>query len=245
MPFPLPIGFHLITDVLSIFIAYRYYLYLKKKQGDFLEERTRFAIIVGAATGALVGSRLLAFIEHFETASQLPWLYIFSSKTIVGGVIGGIVGVEIAKKFLKIKSATGDLLTFPLILGIIIGRVGCFFTGIYDGTVGNVTTLPWGMDLGDGLLRHPTSLYEIIFLVIIFCVLKKISKGIPMKPGILFRLFVVSYLVFRFCIEFIKPIDTLYIGLSAIQLASLIFALYYIYSLLFVYRYRPFRIKRV
>ncbi|MES2985948.1 MAG: prolipoprotein diacylglyceryl transferase family protein [Patescibacteria group bacterium] len=245
MTFPLPIEFHFLTDVLSIFIAYRYYLYLKSKTGDFLPEDTRFVTIVGAATGALIGSRLLAFIEHFETASQLSWMYIFSSKTIVGGVIGGIIGVEIAKKFLKIKTATGDLLTFPLILGIIIGRIGCFFTGVFDGTVGNVTTMPWGMNLGDGLIRHPTSLYEIIFLVIMFYVLKKISKGVPMKPGLLFRLFVASYLVFRFCIEYIKPITPLFIGLSAIQLASLVFALYYIYSIVFVYGYRPFNVKEV
>lgn len=32
-----------------------------------------------------------------------------------------------------------------------------------------MTTLPWGIDFGDSLLRHPTQLYEIVFLVILGC----------------------------------------------------------------------------
>ncbi len=245
-PFDIHLGLivipiHLITDVLSFYFGYKYYDYLRKKEGDHITDERRFLIIIGAALGALIGSRLLASMQSLQSfLHPISFVYYYSNKTIVGGIIGGILGVEIAKKILKHKTATGDLFTFPLILGIAIGRIGCFLTGVSDGTAGNPSNLPWAVNQGDGVLRHPTSLYEIIFLVITFFVLKKISHKVPLKHGIVFRLFIVSYLGFRFLIEFIKPVEPIFLGLSAIQIASLLFAFYYVYTLLFVYKYRPF-----
>ena len=44
----------------------------------------------------------------------------------------------------------------------------------------------------------------------------------PLGAGARFRVYVASYLAFRFAIEFIKPRACLLPGLSAIQLASLL-----------------------
>ena len=41
-----------------------------------------------------------------------------------------------------------------------IGRWGCHFAGLADGTYGVPTTLPWGVDYGDHIARHPVALYE-------------------------------------------------------------------------------------
>jgi hypothetical protein len=53
---------------------------------------------VGAAAGALLGSRLLGLLEHPALLLHPPggWLYYFTNKTIVGGFLGGLVGVELA-----------------------------------------------------------------------------------------------------------------------------------------------------
>ena len=59
--------------------------------------------------------------------------------------------------------ATGDLLALPLVLGIAIGRIGCFLSGLEDQSYGVATALPWGVDFGDGVARHPTQLYEYRF----------------------------------------------------------------------------------
>lgn len=83
------------------------------------------------------------------------------------------------------------------------------------------------MDLGDGKLRHPTSLYEILFLIILFFFLKSLYKKQILKNGVLFKWFMVSYFLFRFLIEFIKPNDFLIYGLSTIQLVCLSCILYY------------------
>lgn len=80
--------------------------------------------------------------------SSLP-----STTTVVGGLLGGLVGVELSKKIIGVRTSSGDLFSYPLILGMMIGRVGCL-GGLEDNTYGEATTLPWGMDLGDGVMRH-------------------------------------------------------------------------------------------
>ena len=91
----------------------------------------------------------------------------------MGGLFGGLIGVEISKKIIKERHSSGDLFTFPIIIGIIIGRIGCFLSGTKEFTYGRETNFITGMDLGDGLYRHPISLYEIIFLILLFIFLKQ------------------------------------------------------------------------
>ena len=242
--FILPI--HLITDILSFYVGYIYYSHLKKKEGDYVDFNKRKIIIIGAAIGALIGSRLLAALEHLDLFLNPPsFLYYYANKTIVGGIVGGILGVEVTKKILKHKQPTGDIFTFPLILAMIVGRIGCFLTGVEDGTVGDPSNLPWAFDQGDGISRHPTSLYEIIFLIFTFVYLKYLSKKIPLKTGILFRYFIILYLSFRFLVEFIKPVESIFLGLSSIQIVSLVVVLSYLYSLIFVFKHVPFLKKNI
>jgi prolipoprotein diacylglyceryltransferase len=235
-PVSVPIGgsrvpIHLITDILSIALALVYYEYLKNRKGDTVNPDIRAQVLVGGALGALIGSRLLAALENpFLFFHPPSFLYYIYGKTIVGGLVGAIIGVEIAKKNVGEKGSTGDIFVYPLILGIIIGRMGCFLTGVSDRTVGLPSSLPWAIDQGDGILRHPTSLYEIIFLVLLWLVLKQLEKK-NYKSGVLFKVFIISYFLFRFVIEFIKPTEPLVLGLSAIQLTSFIVAGHYTYKL--------------
>jgi len=224
---------HLIFDILSTVIAAQYYYFLKRKHGDILDEDQRIWILVAAAAGALIGSRLVASLENPELFLHPPiWWYYYANKTVVGGLVGGFIGVEIAKKILNIKVKTGDLLTYPLILGMIIGRVGCQLTGVSDGTVGNVTTLSWGFDQGDGLMRHPTSLYEIIFLIFIWVFLHFLRKRYQLENGIQFRIFLTLYLTFRFFVDFLKLSNPILFGLNSIQIVALLCVIFLYYSLI-------------
>ena len=58
----------------------------------------------------------------------------------MGGLFGGLLGVELVKKMIGEKQSSGDLFTLPIILGIIIGRLGCFLTGIKEFTFGKETS---------------------------------------------------------------------------------------------------------
>ena len=254
MNFPLNLNFgifkissHLLFETLAFLIGFRYYISLRKKEKDFLTSEERLWILIAVSVGAILFSRFIAVMEHIELVNRdTPLLFYYSQKTIVGGLLGGLIAVEITKKFLGIKHSSGDIMTYPLILGIMIGRLGCFFAGLEDGTYGIETSLFWGIDFGDGVKRHPTQVYEIVFLFLLQLLLRIIEspkylaylnkyapKFFPDKiqlfNGLKFKLFLFSYLFFRFFIEFIKPVNEFYSGLSFIQISCLLGMLYYFF----------------
>ena len=220
------INIHLIVEYAAFFIAFRYYLWLRKRTTDPIATSTRLSIILGAAVGAFLGSRIMGFLENPQL-SELDVLDVYNLKTIMGGLFGGLLGVEITKWMVKEKHSSGDLFTLPIIAGIFIGRIGCFLAGTSEFTYGTTTTFITGMDLGDGLKRHPLPLYEMLFLVVLFFVLKKLSDQRKLLPGYLFRLFMLSYFGFRFFIEFLKPNTFLLLGLSSIQWLCILCFVYY------------------
>lgn len=75
--------------------------------------------------------------------------------------------MELTKRWVGWKHSTGDDFVYPLILGMGLGRIGCFLTGLDDHTYGTATSWVTGVDFGDGVLRHPTQLYEIVFLIVL------------------------------------------------------------------------------
>lgn len=226
--FDIPLNVHLILEYLGFFAAYRYYAYMRKKSGDTISSTNRLSIIIGAVFGALLFSRLMAFLENPIPNLEQDWLFQMNNKTIMGGLFGGLLGVELAKQLIGEKQSSGDLFTLPIILGIIIGRVGCFLAGVTEFTYGKATSPFIGMNLGDGIPRHPIALYEICFLVVLFVFIKqKNAVKNNFKNGDYFKLFMVAYFSFRFCIEFLKPNVFFVLGLSSIQILCLICLCYY------------------
>lgn len=220
------INVHLILEYLAFFVAYRYYVFLRKNSTDVISTNNRYSIILGAIIGAFLGSRIMGFFENPTMPVSAQYIYdLLNAKTIMGGLFGGLLGVEIAKKIIGEKQSSGDLFTFPIIVGIFIGRIGCFLSGIKEFTYGKPTTFFMGMDLGDGILRHPTALYELFYLIIVFFFLKKTKNRF--KTGELFQLFMLLYFGFRFFIEFLKPNIFFILGLSSIQYLCILCFIYY------------------
>ncbi|MFT6398221.1 MAG: prolipoprotein diacylglyceryltransferase, partial [Bradymonadia bacterium] len=156
------IGFnpHLIFETLAYFIAARIY-FMARRRNPVLDTdpvKSRWPV-VGALVGAALGSRLLSSLIYPEA------LFDLTGKTIVGAMLGGWIGVELAKKASGIRASTGDVFVPARSIGTAVGRLGCFFSGIEDGTHGKERTLPWAMDLGDGVLRHPAALYEVVVVL--------------------------------------------------------------------------------
>ena len=233
-PFSIHIGeqniiLHGIFEFIGIFVAYRYYLWLKRKQGDPIAYEHRLFVITGAALGAVLGARIIGSLENLPAwrAAHSFWLYFYGNKTLVGGLLGGLAGVELMKKLIGERQNTGDLFTMPLIAGMIIGRFGCFSAGVYEETYGFPSKLPWAMNLGDGIYRHPVTLYEILFLILLWVLLANLRKRDVLVQGSLFKLFLIVYLIFRFFLDFIKPGWRFFGGLGTIQLACLAGLLYY------------------
>ena len=82
----------------------------------------------------------------FAAAHQEGWFsyaaWFSDGKTIVAGLIGAYLAVELSKLLLGIHVKTGDTFALPLALAMAVGRWGCFFNGCCYGVE---TTLPWGV----------------------------------------------------------------------------------------------------
>lgn len=103
-------------------------------------------------------------------------------------------------------------------------------------TYGIATTLPWGVDFGDGIPRHPTQLYEILFLLCLIIFLKLRSRY-QRQEGDLFKFYMIAYLFLRFLIDFIKPDFRPILGMSAIQIACLLALVYYRSSIIKIFKF--------
>ncbi len=219
---------HLLFEALGYTVGFRVYLEMRRQRGDQLHDFHRWWVIAAAAIGAVLGSKVLFLFEDPRQSLQYltqPGL-LFSGKTIVGALIGALLAVEFAKRRLGVTTRTGDLFALPLCVGIAIGRIGCFLTGIEDRTAGIATTLPWGINFGDGIRRHPTQLYEILFLIILAVAIFRVSRR-PHQEGDLFKLFMIGYFTFRLACDFLKPDIRVFAGLSSIQWACVAMLSYY------------------
>jgi len=224
---PLTIPAHLVLETLAYSVAFAIYARDRKRLGDIVGSTARSSVLVAAILGAAVGSKLLAWLEDpaelLAHASQ--WQGWLGAKTIVGGLLGGTLAVEWTKTRLGITSRTGDLFAVPIAIGIAIGRIGCFLGGLADRTYGTATNLPWGVDFGDGIARHPTQLYESFFLLVLAWELNRFRQR-PHRDGDVFRLFMFAYMTWRLGIDFLKP-GTPFAGLTALQWACVAALLWY------------------
>lgn len=187
-----------------------------------------FGVLVGLLIGAALGNKAVFLIERPDVVIAM-WqsgTLMFPGQSIVGGLLGGLIGVEIAKKLTGQTRSTGDAMVWPIAVGLAIGRIGCFLAGLHDDTYGLPTTLPWGLDFGDGTPRHPTQLYEIAVVLPLGWALHR--ARFP-TPGAAFKLFLSSYLLWRFAVEFLKPVPVAYpLGLSGIQWTCAVALLLYL-----------------
>ena len=163
----------------------------------------RWGVLAGAALGAALGSRCLYLAQYWGALHGQPLSVWLGGKTIVGGLLGAVAGVEVSKRALGWKASTGDGFVLPLLVAIVVGRLGCQLSGVSDLTYGNATALPWAWNYGDGVMRHPTSLYEIAGVLMIAAVLP--AAPFLTWPGDRFRALMVGYLALRFGLEFLKP----------------------------------------
>ncbi len=218
---------HLVFEILAYSGGFQLYRWLQKRQPVSFSPFQRLALLAGCILGAVLGAKGLGWLQTpFDplTGAILP-----PGKTIVGGLLGGWLGIEMVKIGLQIRQRTGDVYLLPMALGLSLGRVGCFLTGLSDGTHGNPSVLPWAVDFGDGIPRHPTQAYESLF-VLIWGLALYLGLLRVQSPGSRFRLFMAGYLLFRFASEWLKPVMMIYGGLSAIAWASLLGAVYCLIS---------------
>jgi phosphatidylglycerol:prolipoprotein diacylglycerol transferase len=223
---------HLFFEWLAIAVGVQVYRWQRARSGRAgMLQGGHYGVLIGCILGAAIGNKLVFWLEfpHLWVSSWQDMGVWASGQSIVGGLLGGLIGVEATKKWQGITESTGDYFVLPLIAGTAIGRIGCFLAGLHDGTFGNPTGLPWGVDFGDAIPRHPTQLYDILFVLLFGAALLSMKDRWREKPGLLFKLYLSGYLVWRLVIDGIKPIPFDYgWGLSGIQVVCMLALLCYV-----------------
>jgi phosphatidylglycerol:prolipoprotein diacylglycerol transferase len=170
---------------------------------------TIVAAVVGAKLAVVLGDALWP-LKPFN-----DWYALLGSgRSIVGALLFGFIAAEVAKPILHYDIPPNDRFAVILPLSIGIGRIGCLIVGCcrglpYDG--------PFAITYADGIPRHPAPAYEMLFNFAMAFILLALCRR-QILFGRLFALYLVSYGVFRFFIEFIRETAKPYDGLSAYQL---------------------------
>jgi len=163
----------------------------------FAEKRLSAYLRVAAACGLIAGALTARLAEYL--AEGVPFSLLlhpeYGGRTILGGVIGGWVGVEVAKRWMGIRTPTGDAFGLALAAGEVFGRIGCYFNGCCFGKPSNV---PWAI-YQHGAWRHPTQLYSAAAAALIFSVLMLARPRVA--SGQVFALYLMLFAGFRLVIE--------------------------------------------
>jgi phosphatidylglycerol:prolipoprotein diacylglycerol transferase len=180
----------------------------------------RWAIGLGAFAGAMIGARLPFLIyQGWKLGLDVPLLWS-DGKTILSGLLGGYLGVEIAKAITGVRQRLGDGFALPVAVGVAIGRTACFVAGC---CYGQPTGGAWGVVFplsGDRLPRHPTQLYEVAFhLACAGAIVLAMRRG--WFQGHLLKGYLLAYLAYRFASEFWRPEPSWWAGLTVYQWACL------------------------
>lgn len=220
---------HLVFDLLAWLSAWlasvavtRLGLLPARSRSPFTDPGYFIALGLGAIFGAIL----------FGSVNLRAAGFLQLGHSIAGAIAGGVVGVEIFKWFKGIKGSTGVQFVVPLAVGIAVGRWGCFFAGLPDYTFGLPTRLPWGVDFGDGIPRHPVQLYEsIAMLVFLTIYLAAIRRRSPFALAQGFYLLVGCYALQRFIWEFFKPYPALVGPLNLFQILCMMLLLYSVFMM--------------
>ena len=192
----------------------------RRAQSDLsLTASERWGIGLGAFCGAMIGAKLpFVLMDPEGLRSGMAWLE--NGKTIMTGLAGGYLGVELTKWILEVRVKTGDSFAVPVAVSIGIGRIACFAAGCCHGTP---TELPWGVVFPEfgHIARHPTQLYETAFHFTAAVALWQLARH-NLFTGQRVKLYIMAYLFYRFATETIRPEPRLLWDLTVYQWTAIV-----------------------
>ncbi|MBL9181035.1 MAG: prolipoprotein diacylglyceryl transferase [Verrucomicrobiaceae bacterium] len=176
-------------------------------------------IYIGALVGAFAGAKLAyLFAEGWLDWPRVDrWLRIATGKSVLGGLLGGYAGVELAKKLVGHKTSTGDCFALIVPLGLALGRVGCFFHGCCVGKSGYAGVFA----TREG--RWPAPMIEGAFQLTMLVLMFELRRRGLLRDRLIF-LYFAAYGLFRFLHEFMRETPEMAWGISGYQIIALVLA---------------------
>lgn len=216
-----------IMYVLALLVALISAKYFAKKDNLCFNEKILDDYFIWVEIGVILGARF-GFIIIYSDAQMFylthPWEIFnpFYEGKFVGisgmSYHGAVVGFIIATFwFCKKRNQNSwkllDLVAICVPLGYVFGRIGNFLN---KELIGISTDVPWAINV-DGVLRHPSQLYEAFLEGILIFIILFIYRKYKKFDGELISIYVILYAIMRFISEIFRQPD--------IQIGKLIFDL--------------------
>ena len=198
-------------------------------------------LIFYGALGVILGGRIgYILFYNFSAFIENP---VILFKIWQGGMSfhGGMLGVFIAlylfgRKTNKSFFQVSDFIAPMVPIGLGAGRIGNFINKELPGRASDAD-VPWLMDFGDGITRHPSSLYQALTEGLLLFVLLWWVSSKSQPRMLISAMFMIGYGCFRFITEFFRTPDA-HIGFVAfgwltkgqqLSIPMVLFGLYLIY----------------
>lgn len=173
-----------------------------------------------AGLGLIIGAKIVYFITVIPTIANNWEMYKsdfmrllldgFSGFVFYGGLIGSLVGIYVYAK--RVYMPVGPfydvaVTAIPVMHGI--GRIGCLMAGccygmVYDGPFSITYPVNDLIPSVSETTRFPMQLIEVLYNLIVFIVVFILVKKKVMKTGRVLGIYLVSYSVMRFILEFFR-----------------------------------------
>ena len=215
------------------FLTGSFFVWQKGREENFDADLLLDSLFL-VAICSLVGARVVFWL--FNSQGDIGQLFNFSKYpgfSFFGGLIGCLIVLAYFCKRQKWNYyKLLDVYVFGIIPAQILLRIGNFLDGSY---YGRETAMLWGIKF-PGLEKpvHPFSLYEIIFLIVLFFVICKLERQYRLfewykdkrgqaRPGFLFLTYLLAYSLFLFVLEFWGDSSLYLLGLSWEQWFCIVF----------------------
>ena len=178
------------------------------------------AIYIAALVSAFLGAKIVYLAAEGWMFWDAPerWMIWATGKSILGALLGGYAGVEMAKKLTGYTQATGDWFAVIAPVGIVLGRIGCLLHGCCLGK--KCAPAWWTINDAHGVARWPAVPVEIGFNVVAILVFMRLRRR-RVLAGQYFHIYLMVYGAFRFAHEFLRATPRIGGGISGYQIAAL------------------------
>ena len=235
-----------IAAVAGLLTAGFYFTKCIKKRG--LDDIDATIFLLWVAVGIFFGGHILYALTHLDKFGYFLKIrnfegfktvtgVIFGGSVFYGGLFGGIVAGLITVKAKKLDLATyADISASAAPLFHFFGRIGCFLSGCCYGIESHfgfaAQNNPYVPEV-NGVTRFPVQLVEAGFNLVLFIVFYRLLKSGKCR-GRLFILYLLSYSVIRFSLEFLRgdAVRGFVFGLSTSQFISAIIFVFSCFYLL-------------
>ena len=221
-------GWHTIASMAAIIVAVVLAARGARQKG--ISPNEIYSLTPWLLIGGIVGARMFHVVDHWNYYAGNPSQIIMiqeGGSAIWGALVGGLIAIVAYVKMRHLQLGRFfDTLVPALLIGQIIGRIGC---AINRDAWGGPTNLPWGfiyINSGAsipwnliGIPTHPYPVYEMIWNGLVLLLLIKIHSRFKMDE-LMFFSYLLLYSMGRLILTLVRQENVLFWGLQEAQVVG-------------------------